>query len=71
MVLLDLLKGTYYSLNEPASRLWALLSEGTSVQVAVEQVCGEFDAPVETIRTDLSRVLDTLRRAELVTDVPA
>jgi hypothetical protein len=69
IVLLDLLRGSYYSLNPVASRLWTLLSEGATIGAAIEALCNEFDAPVDAISADVGDVIDRLRRAELVTDI--
>jgi len=65
-ILLDLKRNLYYSLNEPAGRLWALLSDGMPTAAAVEQVSLEYDAAPAIVKADLTAVVQGLREAELV-----
>ncbi|MGE0442485.1 MAG: PqqD family protein [Gemmatimonadales bacterium] len=65
-VLMDLGGEQFYSLDAVAGRTWELLAEPRSVAALAEVLAGEYDAPVETIRSDLDELLAGLRRDGLV-----
>jgi Coenzyme PQQ synthesis protein D (PqqD) len=65
-VLIHLTTGAYYSLENVAGRIWELIDGGVPPRQIVEVVAGEYQAPVEQVRADLDRLLDELRREELV-----
>ena len=47
--------------NKTAAFIVDCLKEETTLDAIVEKMCAEYDAPAERIRTDVSKVLDTLR----------
>lgn len=65
--LLNLNTETYYGLDEIGTRMWEVLGEAASVAAAAETLAGEYDAPVETIRTDLVELVADLHARGLVT----
>lgn len=66
VVLLRPQDGQYYALNEVGSRVWDL-SDGTrTVAEIISLVCLEYDAPEETIKSDVVELLEDLQNEQLV-----
>jgi hypothetical protein len=65
-VLLHLTKGAYYGFDPVGTRVWALLKEGHDPAEICEKLTEEFDAPLKTIREDVSRFLESLLQNEIV-----
>jgi hypothetical protein len=65
-ILLNLDTETYFTLNETGIRMWEILSSTPSVDDAATQLADEYDAPLDTIRTDLEEFIQTLRKAQLI-----
>lgn len=72
-VLLQLVTGSYYGLDEIGSRAWELLTvKHLSVANACEEIAAEYDAPVALVETDVVRLVRELESAKLVTlETPA
>ena len=70
LVLLDLKRGRYYTLNEVGSRTWALLKLGTTGSAIVETLCSEYDISSaggeHAVSEDITRLLSQLYEAGLV-----
>ena len=66
-ILLDLDKGFYYGLDSVGTRFWQLLSAGSDLDDAVNQLLGQYAVDEETLRADLLRLLAELQAAGLVT----
>jgi hypothetical protein len=66
-VILNLTSGLYFSLNPVGTRVWHLCNEHRSVHAIWEGLQREFDAPPETLRTDLLALLGDLAENELIT----
>ncbi len=66
VVLLNLKDGQYYALNEVGGRVWELCDGSNSVRDIVTLLCGEYDAPRETIQEDVHEVLEELAGADLL-----
>lgn len=47
--------------NETAAFIVDCLKEETTLDAIVGRMCAEYDAPEETIRADVRKILDTLR----------
>jgi hypothetical protein len=60
LVLLELSRGEYFSLDELGARIWDELVAGRSVGEVVEGLAADYDAPVERLRADLLTLLDDL-----------
>lgn len=71
MVLLDVERGRYYTLNEVGGRVWTMLDEGLRFPVIVERLTQEFDAPRGRIEADVAALLERLLAAGLVKLEPA
>lgn len=65
-VLLDAERGMYYTLNEVAGRVWALLAAGEPLIEILHCLRDEFDAPDQTLQTDTAAVLERLLDAALI-----
>lgn len=66
VILLHLDDGSYYSLDEIGSRIWAL-SDGTRRLADVAAaICDEYDAPLATIEVDVSEFAGELLAAGLM-----
>ena len=69
-VVLNIQSGIYYTLNEVATRAWALLQEHGEVEAAYETLVKEYDAPDEQVRADLLILVDRLASLGLVEIIP-
>lgn len=65
-ILLNLDTETYFTLNETGIRMWEILASTPSVDDAASQLADEYDAPLDTIRTDLEEFVQRLRQAQLI-----
>jgi len=69
-VLLDLSSGRYYGLNLVGTRVWTLLSGGTTIDAIVETLAAEFDADAARIAEDVGELLADLTARGLVVALP-
>jgi hypothetical protein len=69
VVLLDLDSGQYFSLDGAGSRVWDLCDGRHAVAEIVGMVCGEYDAPAETIERDVLELLNDLADEKLLDEV--
>ncbi len=65
-VLLQLDSGEYFGLDEVGQRMWALMVEHGDLDRVVSALAEEYDAPRETIATDLARLVDELVEKKLM-----
>jgi hypothetical protein len=65
-VLVDLATNQVFELNRTASRVWALLGEGLDRRAIVERLLQEFDVAPETLEPEVDRLLEELRRQNLI-----
>lgn len=65
-VLLDLQSGTYFGLNDVATRVWELLREPRSPAELAEQLTHEFEVTLEMARGDVDQLVGELIRRGLV-----
>jgi hypothetical protein len=66
LVLLELDRGTYYSLNTVGARVWELCDGSRDVEGIVAMIADEFDAGRETIQGDVMELLEELTSEKLV-----
>ena len=59
-VILDLDSESYFGLDEVGTRMWQLVTESPSIQVAFEALAEEYEVEPETLREDLSGLIGTL-----------
>jgi hypothetical protein len=60
LVLLDLARGEYFSLDELGARIWGELAAGRSVEDAVEKLVAEYDVPRDRFQADLRALVGEL-----------
>jgi Coenzyme PQQ synthesis protein D (PqqD) len=66
MVLLDLRRGVYFSLDPLGTRIWHLLDEGRSLDEVVGSIVEEYDTTRQRFAADLLVFLASLREQGLV-----
>ena len=71
-VLLDIETETYFGLDEVGTRMWSRLTESPSVQQAYDILQGEYDVTPETLKSDLTELIERLadKGLLLLKDVP-
>jgi hypothetical protein len=71
IVLLNVVTGQYFGLDDVGSRVWLLLQQdgdaGTSLETLRDRVVGEFDVDGPTATADLTALLQQLLDQQLVT----
>jgi hypothetical protein len=67
VVLLDLKTENYFGLAGVASRVWQLISRGTSLREMSTILAAEYDVSEEKLAGDLERFVGDLAQAGLVT----
>ena len=67
MVILNLESGMYFGLDPIGTRIWQLCETHSSLGAVLEAMQNEFDAPDETLRTDLLALIDQLSSRGLIT----
>lgn len=65
-VILHLDSGTYYTLNESATRAWELIVELSELNRIREQMLDEFDVELDRLEGDLAAMVGELREKGLV-----
>jgi hypothetical protein len=65
-VLLDLASGTYFGLNDVASRIWELVATGVTVGALREAMLAEFEVGAETLTADLESLLVAMQARGLI-----
>lgn len=66
IVLIRLTTNRIYELNATGSRVWEIMQNGATRSQMIDEIAGEFDAPAETIATELDDLLTTLITEGLV-----
>ncbi len=66
IVLLDFDAGVYYGLNEVGSRLWELITDGQTVDQAIEVLLDEYQVTREDLTRDVDAILADLKLNGLV-----
>lgn len=69
IVLLDLRRGTCYTLNELGWRIWEQVSAGVPLADIVRILRQAYDVPADTFGSDVTTFVDQLLRAALVEPV--
>ena len=66
-VLLNLESGKYYGLDPVGSRIWQFVQQTPLLRSVWQSMQGEFDAPADTLHTDLLTFIDELSGEGLIT----
>jgi len=68
---LNLATGEYYSMNEPAARMWSLLADGYSEKEIVDDIISRYTTSVEETKRDLARLIrELVEKGLLIEDRP-
>jgi hypothetical protein len=59
-VILNLASSTYFGLDAVGTRIWQLCEAHGSLQTVLDAMQREFDAPCETLQSDLLTLVDEL-----------
>jgi len=70
-ILLHLGSGTYFGMNEVATRAWELIVAGTTYATMCGSLVAEFDVSQAEIERDMNEFLAALREKDLLGVVPA
>ena len=65
-VILDIDGGQLYSTNKVGARILALLEAKTNLSDIADRIKVEFDAPLERVRADLDRFVESLNARGLL-----
>ena len=66
-VLLNLESGKYYGLDPVGSRIWQFVQQTPLLRSVWQSMRDEFDAPADTLHTDLLTFIDELSGEGLIT----
>jgi len=66
LVLLDLESGIYFALDSVGARIWALISDGASLETVRDTMLAEFNVEAETLERDIRTLMNELERRKLV-----
>ncbi len=70
IVLLDLDRGIYYTLNVVAGRIWELIVAGEPVVEIIRCVSDEFEVTEDVLLADCGRIVDQFCRLRLIERAP-
>ena len=70
-VLLNLETERYFGLDAVGTRMWQVVTEASTVEAALARLVEEYDAPLDTLRTDLTNLLQHLVDNGLIAMQPA
>ncbi len=65
IVLLDLDRGTYYSLNSTGTRYWTLAAQGLEHEAIVDSIAASYKVSREVVAADLNELAAALEAAGL------
>jgi len=65
-VILNLVSGTYFGLNEVGTRIWNLLAEHGSTEQVLASVLAEYEVEEAQLRQDLEALLQALTEKGLI-----
>ena len=65
-VMLDLKSGTYFGLNEVATRTWSLLNEKKNLGQAAQIIAEEYDVSQNKAEGDIQRLVSELKKNGLI-----
>jgi coenzyme PQQ synthesis protein D (PqqD) len=65
-IILNLVNGSYYSLDQVGGRIWTLLDEQRPLEQIVKAVASEYAVTLDQARADLERLLAELLDEQLI-----
>ena len=66
-VILHLGDESYYGLNESGTRMWQLLTTSPTIEASMKTLLEEFDVEEETLKKDLSKLINSLLERKMAT----
>lgn len=66
LVMMNMLKGKYYSMNSVGSRIWVLIEKKHSVEELISILLEEFDVDDNTCRATVLKFLNGLYDEDLI-----
>jgi hypothetical protein len=66
-VLLNLETERYFGLDETGTRMWQVTTAGPNIEFAYQQLLSEYDVDADTLRQNLSELLENLMQNGLLT----
>ena len=66
IVMVDIEKGSYFSLNPVATRIWELLEQPLTLDSLCDQLLTEYDVLTEQCRTDVTEHLAEMETLGLI-----
>lgn len=66
LVMLDVDSGNYFNLNSIGTVIWEYLAVPTRFDALCQKMHAQYDAPLETIRTDIAALLSQMLDHKLV-----
>jgi len=67
-VLIRLTTNRIYELNPTGARIWELVGTGTTVDAVLDALSKEFDAPAETVKSEVDDLVRSLMAEGLLVD---
>ena len=65
-VILALDSESYFGLDQIGTRMWHVVTEADSIQAAFERLLEEYEVETDTLRADLSELLEALLARGLI-----
>ena len=65
-VLLNVLDGVYFGLNDVGTMIWKLISEGLAEDQIVARLLADFEVTSEDLQKDVAAFLQTLEEKKLI-----
>ena len=66
IVMMDIKRGTYYSLNTVATRIWELLEQTRTAEALCEVLVDEFDVEPSQCHQEVMKILAEMQKLNLV-----
>jgi hypothetical protein len=65
-VILNLLSGTYFGLDEIGTQIWTLIKNKTPLSDIVEKISEEYEVPPKQAEGDLLKLIKSFKKCELI-----
>lgn len=65
-VFLNLETERYFGLDQTGTRMWQVITSSSNIEAAYQQLLSEFEVEPETLRSDLSGLLEKLMENNLL-----
>ncbi len=65
-VLLNMKTELYFGLNDIGAKVWQIISQEGTTDTLIEKIMSEYDVPADTLRTDISQLLNELKKEQLI-----